>query len=114
MENKESINNKTLTNDEVNAINDPISNENSKYAITTKDNPYDPFTQFRDWLLFDESHNYCTCSYLARICNCSDLLSDEENNLEKERAIDEIIKYDFMGIYKKVENKNYKTEQNLD
>ena len=29
-------------------------------------------------------------------------MTDEETNLEIERAIDEIIKYDFMNIYKKV------------
>ena len=35
----------------------------------------------------------------------SDELSDEENNLEVERAIDEIIKYDFRNIYRKVREK---------
>jgi hypothetical protein len=30
------------------------------------------------------------------------MLSNEENLIEVERAIDEIIKYDFMNIYKKV------------
>ena len=30
------------------------------------------------------------------------VMKDEETNLEIERAIDEIIKYDFMNIYKKV------------
>lgn len=71
-------------------------------SITTTDNPYDPFTEFTQWLLFDNEKGYCTCSYLARIARCSDKLSDEENNAEIERAIDEIIKYDFRGIYKKV------------
>lgn len=70
--------------------------------ITTFDNPYDPFTQFTSWFMFDEEKGYHTCSYLGRIARTSDNLSEEENNRETERAIDEIIKYDFRNIYKKV------------
>ena len=44
-------------------------------------------------------------SYLGRIARTSDELSDEENNREEERAIDEIIKYDFRNIYRKVREK---------
>ena len=75
----------------------------SVYALTTFDNPYDPFTQFNQWFLYDEEKGYHSTSYLGRIARISDQLSDEENNREIERAIDEIIKYDFMGIYKKVQ-----------
>lgn len=76
--------------------------ENSVCMITTFDNPYDPFTQFRKWFLFDIEKGYNTCGYLARISRTSDEFNDEENNKEIERAIDEIIKYDFRNIYKKV------------
>ena len=37
------------------------------YALTTFDNPYDPFEQFSDWFLFDMEKGYNTCAYLARI-----------------------------------------------
>lgn len=73
-----------------------------EFMLTTFDNPYDPFTSFKEWFAFDIEKGYNTCSYLARIAQTSDELSDEETNLEIERAIDEIIKYDFMNIYKKV------------
>lgn len=75
------------------------------YALTTFDNPYDPFEQFSDWFLFDVEKGYNTCAYLARIAYTSDQFSDEENEREIERAIDEIIQYDFMNIYKKVVRK---------
>lgn len=73
-----------------------------KYMLTTIDNPFDPFEQFTSWLLFDEEKGYHSCSYLGRIARTSDQLSDEENDLEVERAIDEIVRYDFRNIYKKV------------
>lgn len=75
---------------------------NKQIALTTFDNPYDPFNDFTKWMLFDEEKGYHTCSYLGRIAKTSDQLSDEENYAEIERAINEIIKYDFMNIYKKV------------
>ena len=74
----------------------------AKCALTTVDNPYDPFKDFTSWFLFDEEKGYHSCAYLGRIARTSDELSDEENDSEVERAIDEIIKYDFQNIYKKV------------
>ena len=70
--------------------------------LTTLDNPYDPFNQFDSWYMFDLDKGYGSCSYLARIAKTSDQLTEEENAIEVERAIDEIIKLDFMNIYKKV------------
>lgn len=65
------------------------------YALTTFDNPYDPFEQFSNWFLFDVEKGYNSCAYLGRIAKTSDQFSDEENDREIERAIDEIIRYDF-------------------
>lgn len=80
-----------------------------RYAITTFDNPYDPFDEFDQWLLFDNEKGYCSLSLLGRIARTSDELSDEENNQEVERAIDEIINYDVEGKYKKIV-REYKEE----
>jgi hypothetical protein len=74
----------------------------SKCALTTVDNPFDPFDQFDEWFRFDSDKGYNSCSYLDRIARTSDQLSEDENEAEIERAIDEIIKYDFANIYKKV------------
>ncbi|MDO5397630.1 MAG: hypothetical protein Q4G33_06845 [bacterium] len=73
--------------------------------LTTFDNPFDPYEQFTSWFLFDTEKGYNSCSYLARIARTSDQFTEEENNKEIERAIDEIIKYDFRNIYKKVTKK---------
>lgn len=78
----------------------------TRVALTTFDNPYDPFTQFDSWFLFDVEKGYNSCAYLARIAKTSEQLTDEENNVELERAIDEIIYNDFMNLYKKVREDN--------
>lgn len=79
---------------------------NHKCMLTTFDNPYDPFEQFNSWFLFDVMKGYNSCGFLGRIARTSDSFTDEENDREVERAIDEIIKYDFLNIYKKVTKNN--------
>lgn len=69
--------------------------------LTTFDNPFDPFEQFTSWFLFDVEKGYDSCSYLARIAKLSDDMSQVEKDKEIERAIDEILKYDDLNIYKK-------------
>ena len=70
--------------------------------LTTFDNPFDPFEQFTSWFMFDVEKGYNSCSYLARIAKLTDDMTDQEVSDEVERAIDEIIQYDFANIYKKV------------
>lgn len=74
----------------------------SKCFLTTIDNPFDPSKDFDSWLMFDTEKDYNSCAFLARIARTSDQFSEEENDLEIERAIDEIISNDFLGIYKKI------------
>lgn len=71
-------------------------------ALTTFDNPYDPFKQFTEWYLFDVEKGYDTCSHMARLANLTDDMTQKEINDENERVIDKLIEYDFMNIYKKV------------
>ncbi len=73
----------------------------AKCALTTFDNKYDPFEQFDQWYMYDMDKGYDSCGYLDRIARTSSQLSDEENEKEIERAIDEIIRYDFRNIYRK-------------
>ena len=66
--------------------------------LTTIDNPFDPFEQFTSWMLFDKEKGYDSSERLMRIANISDDMTQKEVDEEIERAIDEIIKYDFMKI----------------
>lgn len=70
--------------------------------LTTVDNPFDPFTQFDDWYAFDVGKNYNTCQYLGRIVRTSDSLSEADQDIAIENAIDEIVRLNILGIYRKV------------
>ena len=72
------------------------------FRLTTFDNPFDPFEDFNFWLMYDNEKGYNTCGYLDRIANVTDDMSQKEANEEIERAIDEIILYNPLNIYKKV------------
>ena len=76
--------------------------------LTTVDNPFNPFEQFTSWWLFDIEKGYNSCSRLMRIARVSDDMSSKEEEDEIERAIDEIVKYDFLDVYKKVKKEDFK------
>ena len=73
-----------------------------KGMLTTVDSPYNAFDNFKSWFLFDVQKGYNSCSYLARIAKTSEIMSEQENDEEIERAIDEIIEKDFLNLYIKV------------
>lgn len=83
------------------------------YRLTTSDNPYNPFTQWNEWYAFDESKGYCTCGYLARIAKVSDELSEEDESLAIDAAINEILMYNFNGLYLKVTEEGFQKELEL-
>ena len=72
------------------------------HMLTTLDNPFNPFEDFDSWFMFDVEKGYNSASYVARIAKLNNSMTQKEECEEVERAIDEIIKYDFMNIYKKV------------
>lgn len=70
--------------------------------LTTVDNPFDPFDQFDQWLAFDQEKKHNCCSLLARIAKTAPSFTEKETNAEIERAIDEILEFDYEEIFKKV------------
>lgn len=73
-----------------------------RVALTTLDNPWDPFDNYPEWYQFDTSHGYGTSSYLARIVGPVYELGESESLRALEEAIDEILEFNLLGIYKKV------------
>lgn len=70
--------------------------------LTTVDNPHSPFDDFKAWYAFDTQSGYHTVSFLERITNSSEELSVTDQNLANTQAIDEIVKENVNGMYRKV------------
>lgn len=73
-----------------------------QFALTTFDNPFNPFDDFASWYSFDKEMGYDSCEKVNRLANLTEEMTDMEENAEIERAIDRIIELDFQNIYKKV------------
>lgn len=70
--------------------------------LTTIDNPHSPFDDFGAWYAWDMASGYNTCGFLARIIISSDQLSEADQERANELAIDEIVKENVTGVYRKV------------
>lgn len=80
--------------------------------LTTIDNPYSPYDDFKKWYLYDCELGYDSCGYLMRtidiLCKDPKLKKhyeyfDDYDHYVTNLAMDEIIKNDILHVYKKVE-----------
>ncbi len=74
----------------------------TEHMLSTSDNPWNPWTHLDEWQRFDEASGYHTLGYLARIIRTSDELSEADQSLAYEQAIDEILEFNLTGNYIKV------------
>ena len=82
-----------------------MAQQHDDIALTTIDNPWNPFFNFDEWYAEDILKGPFSCCYkLAKEAKTSNDLSDADNELEIERAIDKIISEDQMHIYRKIHN----------
>jgi hypothetical protein len=74
----------------------------TRYMLTTSDNPFSPFNEWDEWYAYDEAKGYHSSALLARIANTSDELSEPDQVLAIEQAIDDVIAINDIGLYIKV------------
>ena len=74
--------------------------------LTTVDNPFNPFDDYEAWLAYDLALGYDTSGFLGRIATLSDDLSDSDQVMALESAIDEIVRENVTGTYIKVQREN--------
>jgi hypothetical protein len=79
-----------------------MADDAGEFMLTTMDNPWNPWTHWDEWLAFDHSMGYDTPSLLARVSGFSFDLSDTDQDLVVQEAIDEIVKRDFLDRYRKI------------
>lgn len=73
-----------------------------EYMLSTSDNPYSPVTHYKEWLVWDADHGYHTPAYLARVTMMSDELSEADQAVAIDDAMNEIIEAHAGGLYIKV------------
>jgi hypothetical protein len=73
-----------------------------EYMLTTVDNPFDPFTRFDEWLEYDTKMGYNTPAFLDRVAKVSNELSEPDQALAIQTAIDEIVSENVLGVWRKV------------
>lgn len=59
--------------------------------LSTSDNPFNPITNFDEWLQYDEVKGYRCCSLVDRLAQTSEELSEADNDAILEEAIDRIV-----------------------
>jgi hypothetical protein len=79
-----------------------MGNKVIRTMVTTKDNPYDPFDDFRNWFTYDTTHGYNTCALLGRLTFSSEELSEIDQRQAIELIVDEIVSENISGMFIKV------------
>ena len=91
------------------AIDVPI-----EYMLTTVDNPFNPFTRFDEWYAYDVGKGYNTAAFLDRVAYSSNDLSEVDQSLSIQDAIDEIVQENVLGLYRKVSKEEAQRLELLD
>jgi len=82
--------------------------EPTEYMLTTVDNPFNPFTMFDEWLVYDTMMGYDSSAFLARVTKVSIDLSEPDQELAIQDAIEEIVKENVSGMWRKVSKNSAK------
>lgn len=70
--------------------------------LSTADNPFSPFEDFENWFAFDTFKSHHSCALLGRVVVTSEELSEADQRLAIEQAIDEILENDVEGLFIRV------------
>lgn len=83
-------------------MTDDSKKQRVEHMVTTVDNPWNPFTHFKEWYQFDTVSGYNTSAYLARLVVTSSELSEADQLLAINSACEEIVRENVAGVYRLV------------
>jgi hypothetical protein len=75
----------------------------SDYLLSTVDNKFNPYEDWEGWFNWDSQAGYNSLGLLARVIRTSPELSEADQHLAYEQAVEEIVDM-FEGFYIKVPN----------
>lgn len=73
-----------------------------EFLLSTKDNPFNPYTQWNEWYAYDERMGYHTSGLLARIIVATDDEFEEDQKAAYAEAADFIIENLNKELYVKI------------
>lgn len=79
------------------------------YMVTTLDNPWNPFTQYHEWLSFDTSHGYNTDQWLHVLTKTSNNLMREERLEQIDAGVQRLLELDPFGLHVKLYERDAET-----
>lgn len=73
------------------------------FMLSLSTNPYNPFTEYDKWKVWDRQEGFDTDGLLARVVSSSSMISFADQDIAVEDAIDSIVANpSFGGLYIKV------------
>ena len=77
-----------------------MSNE---VMLTTIDNPYNPFVDYTQWMMFDKEMGYDTSERLMRVAQqyMFEGMSQVEQDKAVDKAMDDLIEIDILNVFVK-------------
>lgn len=74
----------------------------TRYMLTTVDNPFSPFTEWDEWYAYDQAKGYYSVELLDRVAKTSDEMSEPDQDVAIEQAINDVVEMNDIGLYVKV------------
>lgn len=74
----------------------------TEYMLTTDDNPFNPFTHYKEWYTWDVAAGYHTSAYLGRLVRSSEALSEQLQDQAYDDAMNAILEQNPYGKWVKV------------
>jgi hypothetical protein len=89
---------------------DEVIADDGDFILTTRDNPYNPFTHWDEWLAFDTEKRYATCELIARLTDdeLDPDMPDEWTDIRIKAAIERFIAIDPLQLYCKIYSDGHK------